>query len=426
MTDYWPWDLEQSLLLWSIPLVSAIVGWATNVVALQMTFYPLEFWGWGQFRKDQPYGLLGWQGIIPAKSAKMAAKTVELMTSQLIDVKEVFSRIEPESVSRLLLPRLVGTMEKAIEDVASKKAPAVWNMMPELVKRRVFESVSAAAPIHLEHLFYHLRENIEDVLDLREMVIQKFTEDKDLLNRMFQQVGDKEFTFIRRSGFYFGFLFGLPQMGLFMVYAKNWLLPLFGFFVGWATNWLALKCIFEPVEPRTCVFGPCSCTLHGLFMRRQKGVAAKYGELVARDVLNAENIIDALLTGPLKSEMLGLISTHVQEAIDDFIGCNRAFVRMTVGTEELNSTRQQLSDAIVDEAPEMFKEIEAYTQTALDLERTLREKMEGLSFSAFEGALHPVFQEDEITLIIVGAVLGMLVGFAQIPFQNLAPPIETQ
>ena len=29
-------------------------------------------------------------------------------------------------------------------------------------------------------------------------------------------------------------------------------------------------------------------------------VAAKYGEVVARDVLNARNIIDTLLTGPLK------------------------------------------------------------------------------------------------------------------------------
>ncbi|CAM9833323.1 unnamed protein product, partial [Discosporangium mesarthrocarpum] len=37
-----------------------------------MTFYPLEFWGvkiWHP--KDQPMGLFGWQGIIPAKAAKM-------------------------------------------------------------------------------------------------------------------------------------------------------------------------------------------------------------------------------------------------------------------------------------------------------------------------------------------------------------------
>ena len=31
----------------------------------------------------------------------------------------------------------------------------------------------------------------------------------------------------------------------------------------------------------------------------------------------------------------------------------------------------------------------------------------------FEGLLHPVFQEDEFKLIILGGILGVLVGFAQ-------------
>ena len=51
-----------------IPFVSAIVGYVTNVVALKMTFYPLEFTPaplkFAQ-PKGQPFGLLGgWQGII--------------------------------------------------------------------------------------------------------------------------------------------------------------------------------------------------------------------------------------------------------------------------------------------------------------------------------------------------------------------------
>ena len=57
-----------NLQLLSIPVIGAIVGWGTNVVALKMTFYPLEFTG------ISPY--LGWQGIIPAKAESMAARTV--------------------------------------------------------------------------------------------------------------------------------------------------------------------------------------------------------------------------------------------------------------------------------------------------------------------------------------------------------------
>ncbi|CAN0496326.1 unnamed protein product [Discosporangium mesarthrocarpum] len=36
-----------------------------------------------------------------------------------------------------------------------------------------------------------------------------------------------------------------------------------------------------------------------------------------------------------------------------------------------------------------------------------------MSSRNFEGVLHPIFQEDEFTLIVAGGVLGALAGFAQ-------------
>lgn len=42
--------------------------------------------------------------------------------------------------------------------------------------------------------------------------------------------------------------------------------------------------------------------------------------------------------------------------------------------------------------------------------------MQGLSGEEFEGVLHPVFQEDELTLILVGAFLGLVAGFGQALF----------
>ena len=64
-----------------IPLVAAFVGWLTNWLAVQMIFYPIDFVGVGLKRFVtgsiygcdvlQPHGLIGWQGIVPAKAAKM-------------------------------------------------------------------------------------------------------------------------------------------------------------------------------------------------------------------------------------------------------------------------------------------------------------------------------------------------------------------
>jgi uncharacterized membrane protein YheB (UPF0754 family) len=48
----------------SIPVTCGFIGWVTNWLALKMTFYPLRFIG------IPP--VLGWQGIIPRKAAKIA------------------------------------------------------------------------------------------------------------------------------------------------------------------------------------------------------------------------------------------------------------------------------------------------------------------------------------------------------------------
>ena len=55
-----------------------------------------------------------------------------------------------------------------------------------------------------------------------------------------------------------------------------------------------------------------------------------------------------------------------------------------------------------------------YTTEALNLEDTLCKAMQGLTSAEFEGVLHPVFEEDELKLILVGAVLGLAVGIFQL------------
>jgi hypothetical protein len=49
----------------------------------------------------------------------------------------------------------------------------------------------------------------------------------------------------------------------------------------------------------------------------------------------------------------------------------------------------------------------------LQLETTLRVQMEAMSPAKFERVLHPIFEEDELTLIIAGGVLGFIAGLIQ-------------
>ena len=58
----------------------------------------------------------------------------------------------------------------------------------------------------------------------------------------------------------------------------------------------------------------------------------------------------------------------------------------------------------------------AYLEGALALETELTYAMRRMPAAEFEAVLHPVFQEDEWILCGLGAILGGLVGAAQVPF----------
>ncbi len=73
--------------------------------------------------------------------------------------------------------------------------------------------------------------------------------------------GRKEIIFIRNFGGFMGLVLGFVQMVATMYWRGNYwfdhlMLPISGFALGWMTNWIALKLIFEPIDP---IIIPCGC-----------------------------------------------------------------------------------------------------------------------------------------------------------------------
>jgi hypothetical protein len=64
-------------------------------------------------------------------------------------------------------------------------------------------------------------------------------------------------------------------------------------------------------------------------------------------------------------------------------------------------------------APQELPRLHGYVDETLALKPTLKDNLRKLTPAEFERVLHPVFEEDELTLVLVGAVLGGVVGWAQ-------------
>ena len=339
-----------------------------------MLFYPIEYIGTEWYRQEHsPFGLLGWQGVVPTKTATMACRLVDIVTERLLSLEEAFRRLDPSRLSTLLMPCVLET----VRDECGPYWAAV--LKPVL-------------PLVLPIVLTRLQGEIESILDLRSVVLSAFVRDKEVLVDLFQKVGKVELEFLVESGLGFGAALGLGQMLLWAKMPKPWTLPAAGALVGYVTNWIAIKLLFEPADP--VEVGPI--TLQGLFESRQNEVSDEFGDFMENRVLSSTRLLEALADGGDDGELYKFLRRQLPYPVPE-----------SVVSAAVEAIRRAASN------PQMYPELHSYCKKQLDIEDTLSSRLKLLSPTDFEDLLHPVFQEDELTLIVVGGVLGAIAGAFQ-------------
>lgn len=488
-----PWQFA------SIPIAAGAVGYVTNLVGVNMLFYPIDYLGFNFKRwKENPFGILGWQGIVPCKRVAMATTCVDVTLTRLLTIEEVFSRLDARQMAVILSPEL--------------KKVILGGIAPLPIVEYFVEQVASEAI-----------NSIEKLVSCRDIMIHGMTDDPRTLGNFFQKVGEKELTFLVQSGTYFGFLLGLGQMAQLMVFPALWTLPVCGAVVGLLTNWIAIRLIFNPVKP--VEIG--DYRIQGLFLKRQREVSAEVSSYLASEVLTSQDIWREVLTGPNKTQFADIIRHQMPFLTESMVAAvvgsleeqlllhaakapsistitnlakqphglakdgpklkaahidipgldldvtviipppiidpHPAVLEVVTktkpqetGTAAVESAAQQheqnepsqgaahtplsgvkiafsslmapiLPEAlglstntgtgagtgVVTNAPLNIHPLHSYINETLQVEATLIDRLELLSAVEFERLLHPIFEEDEITLILAGGVLGATAGAIQ-------------
>jgi uncharacterized membrane protein YheB (UPF0754 family) len=370
-----------------------------------MIFYPIRFWGIPIWRRPEiPLGFIGWQGIVPCKTRPMSEVMVNMVTEQLLSVQEVFMRLEPRKVGRLLAPEVPKLIQEIMVDLT---LPRWVQSMPGAVFNGltpVSQSILSVYNVDfLTGLTKAMQQNIDSIFNIRNCVVDQMLQDRTLLGQLFFKCGSKELDFLTNSGLWLGFLLGLIQMTIALFWDNPWLSSIGGALVGYATNWLALKWIFEPVNPTN--FGPF--VLQGQFLRRQKEVAAEFSQFFANKILNSRQLWNSMLTDPSTTPAFyDMFSSHFSGFVRSVTG---GLLRYVPEPEVVSLATRKAFEKL----PDHVGVLHSYIDTKLDLENSLRVKMEGMTSAQFERVLHPIFEEDELTLVLAGAVLGFAAGLIQ-------------
>lgn len=385
----------------SMPLVAMLVGYATKLVAIEMLYKPVEYRGVGPF---------GWQGIVPRRAAKTAAVTIELLTQNVLKPEEILEKIDPREAMAELEEPLRQTIEEVARDLTESIRPGLWDTLPEAGRRAIVRRGQAAAPEILERLLAEMKADLPRYLDLQYMSVTLLVKNKDKLNDLMRGMADSATSFIRRSGIYFGLVIGIVQMVAWGYFHNRWIMPAFGFFVGFASDWLALNMLFHPRRPRRVLGIP----LYGVLHKNREEITGGYARIMAEDLLSPDILFDAILTGPSADQVFLALEDEIRAAIDAEAGLAGNAVRLVVGTGRYDALRDRVTSSLMTRVPETMTLAKDYAARTIDIEQTIKEKMAMLTNDEFESIMRPVFKDDELLMVSVGALLGFVVGEGQV------------
>jgi uncharacterized membrane protein YheB (UPF0754 family) len=415
-------DGSEWLQLASIPVFTGAVGWLINWSGVLMLFNPVRFHGFTvpgmrelstllpRRLQEIPgimQGGIGWQGIVPARAAKMGSIAVDKAIAKLGSPAEFYQELEPQRIAEHIVTLFEPQVPELVDSIMRREQGEMWARVPPRVKQAVYARVQQQLPGIVSQMTDELGVHIDQLLDPKIMVIDHFQANPALVNKIFRDFGQKELNLMINFGFIFGFLLGIPVAFLDHSLHQAWLLPILGVVVGWTTNLLGMQLIFEPTEPKYIL----GVKVHGLFLRRQDEAAEVYAQIIADDVVTLENFGNFLLDGPRGDRTRQMIEDAMHPAIDNALGPARSAVRVAMGTREYDSVRSSVATEAVEHTLTPFQD-EAFSRQQSERIRVLiAARTKELPPADFVEMMRAAIKEDEWMLYLHGAVMGLAGGF---------------
>jgi hypothetical protein len=405
----------------TIPLFTGVIGWLINWSGLWMLFSPVRFHGYAipglrplsrvLPRKLQEVpgilqGGIGWQGIVPARAAKMGSIAVDKAIAKLGTPREFYTQLEPEQIAEHIVTVFEPELPEPIGTIMRKEHPALWRDLPPRAPAAVLARVQAQLPGVVRTVTDEIGEHIDQLLDPKIMVIEHFRSNPALVVRIFRDFGQRELNLMVAFGFVFGFLLGIPVALVDHWFGIWWLLPILGVVVGWVTNALGMWLIFEPTEARRIL----GIKVHGLFLRRQSEAAEVYARIIADDVITLGNIGDFLLDGPRGDRTRQMIADAMRPAIDHAAGPMRGAVRVAIGTQRFDNIREAVALEAVDRTIRPFRDPEFSRRQSEKIRTLVARRTKELPSRDFVEMMRSAIKEDEWMLYAHGAIMGFAGG----------------
>ena len=187
-------------------------------------------------------------------------------------------------------------------------------------------------------------------------------------------------------------------------------LPLIGALIGWLTNYIAIKMLFHPRDEVRIFF----ISVQGVFPRRQKEFARKLGQIVSEELISVTDLTAHLKEKATSEAILNHIAQRLEEGIASRLPRAFPMLAMFMSGDMAEKVKGFLLEQIGSLNEELIDRLSGQLEEELDIHRIVEEKVAAFSSDKLEEILFSIMRREFKFVEMVGAVLGFLIGVAQV------------
>lgn len=187
-------------------------------------------------------------------------------------------------------------------------------------------------------------------------------------------------------------------------------IPAIGGLIGWSTNWLAVKMIFRPIRPRRFLF----FKVQGLVGRRQQDLAKAIGRVVGNHLVEHKDVVKSLNKLDFQGILANVLDKGLGPKIQELRGL--PLIGGFLTEERVRDIRNSIVDGIMKHKDAVLDEVERGLAKGLDVPALVEKKVAAFAIEKLEAMILEVASRELHAIEVLGGVLGVLIGLAQVGF----------
>ncbi len=191
-----------------------------------------------------------------------------------------------------------------------------------------------------------------------------------------------------------------------MLYA----IPFISALIGWFTNYIAIKMLFHPRKKVNLLL----FSIQGIFPKRQKLIAERIANMVAKDLISMDEIKGRLADPKHSKVILAEVDIRLTEYINETLPKKFPLIGGFLSTGIKTTIKNEFVAEFEQMIPAALAKLTDSLEENFDLKEMVRSKVENFSVEKLEEILMSILKKEFKFIEILGAVIGFIIGCLQI------------